>query len=309
MQLIGMRRLALALAMLCLMHAHVGIAAQEPRAPVVTTVQVAERVSLLQGLACNVLVVSGPDGALVIDHGLKREAASLRQAVASLAPAGIRATVLTHIHWDHVGASETLGLEGVEIIAHENTRKRMTEEWSAPEAPVGRFPVIQPYPDAALPTRTFPDSMHLRFGGQDIRILHYPGGHSDTDVVVFLPESDVVHAGDLFESNGFPIVDSFHGGTIDGYIRNVDAVIQEVGDKTVVVPGHGPVSNREGLRKYRAMLVAARARIAERIESGMTLEELLASDPTAGLYEGGTSWINPKLFVWTVFVDLTGQGR
>jgi glyoxylase-like metal-dependent hydrolase (beta-lactamase superfamily II) len=282
------------------------VAGQEPRQPAPT--QIAEGVYLLHGLGCNVTTVDGPDGVLIIDTGYKRDIERLRQAAASVDPAGIRKAIFTHIHWDHLGASEALGLDGVELIAHVNTRRRMTEEWRAPENPVARTPVIPPYPEVALPSVTFEDSMELEFGGQEIRVVHFPGGHSDTDAVVFLRDRNVVHTGDLYMSNGFPYIDVTHGGSLDRYIQNVQALIQRIDESTVVVPGHGPLSDREGLRRYREMLIAARDRIAALVQRGLTVEEVLASDPTAGLYEGGDSYLNPQLLVWAVYFEMTGQG-
>lgn len=282
------------------------IVAQETQAPAPTLI--ADGVYLLPGLGCNVLAVDGRDGVLIIDTGLKQSADRLFAAAAAVNPAGIRKAILTHIHWDHVGGSEALGLDGVELIAHTNTRQRMTEEWRAAESPVGRFPVIPPYPEVALPSVTFNDSIDLGFGDHQIQVVYFPGGHSDTDVVVFLRDQNVVHAGDLYESNGFPIIDFMHGGSVDRYIENVELLIQRTGENTVVVPGHGPVSNREGLREFRDMLVAARKRIAELVGQGLSLEEVLAADPTAGLYRSGESSIDPRFFVWGVYAELTGQG-
>jgi len=309
MRQVFLRRIKLGLIIPTLAFAPLPALCQEGQVPSATSTELAEGVYLLEGLGCNVLAVTGPDGVLIIDTGYKGRAERLKEAVASLGSGGIKKAIFTHIHWDHLGASESLGLDGVELIAHENTRQRMTEVWRFPEPPVGRFPVIQPYPEVALPSLTFSDTMNLRFGGQGIRVVHFPAGHSDGDAVVFFPDRDVVHTGDVFLSNGFPLIDVGHGGTIDGYIRNVDALIEEVADETVVIPGHRPPSNREGLRKFRSMLTGGRDRIAKQIDLWMTLEQVLESDPTVGLFEGGDSYINPQLFVWMVFLDLTGQGR
>ena len=183
----------------------------------------------------------------------------------------------------------------------------MTEDWITPETLGVRYPQIPPYPEIALPVLTFDQSLTTHFGDLEIRAVHFPNAHSDSDVAVFVRDRNVVHAGDLYLSNGFPIEDTFHGGTIDGVLSALDGLIALIDDQTIVVPGHGPVSNRAGLRAYRDMLTTGKDRIAALISQGLTLEQIVEADPTAGLYEG-ESWLNPKLFVWTVFVDLTGQG-
>ena len=122
-------------------------------------------------------------------------------------------------------------------------------------------------------------------------------------------DRNLLHTGDLYLSNGFPILDSYHGGTIDGILSALDGLIEIIDEHTVVVPGHGPLSDRRGLEAYRDMLAIGKDRIADLISEGLTLEEIVEADPTAGLYGDRDSWLDPKLFVWTVFVDLTGQGR
>jgi glyoxylase-like metal-dependent hydrolase (beta-lactamase superfamily II) len=151
---------------------------------------------------------------------------------------------------------------------------------------------------------TFEHYLKVHLNGRDTDLIFLPRAHSDADVVVFLRDQDVLHTGDLFLSNGFPILDSFHGGTIDGLISALDALIDLIGDDTKVVPGHGPVSNRQGLRTYREILARGRDRIAALMDQANTLEEIVAAQPLEGLYSAGESWLPPKLFVWTVYVDL-----
>jgi glyoxylase-like metal-dependent hydrolase (beta-lactamase superfamily II) len=180
----------------------------------------------------------------------------------------------------------------------------MEREWRTSEALGVRSPVIPPYPGSALPTVTFERSLKIRLNGWDTELTFLPRAHSGADVILFLRYQDVLHTGDLYLSNGFPILDSFNGGTIDGLLAALDAVIELAGDQTKVVPGHGAVSNRQGLQTYREMLARARDRIAALVEKGSTLEDAVAADPLKGLYPG-ESWLPPKLFIWTVYVDLT----
>jgi glyoxylase-like metal-dependent hydrolase (beta-lactamase superfamily II) len=151
---------------------------------------------------------------------------------------------------------------------------------------------------------TFADALTVHFGGHEIEVRYFPGAHSDADVAVFMREINLLHTGDLYLSNGFPIIDSFHGGTIDGSIAAVDSLINLIDDDTKIVPGHGPISNRQELCEYRIMISAARDNIAALIKEGKSLEETVAAEPTAGLFGRGKSWLSPQLFVWTVYEDL-----
>lgn len=158
--------------------------------------------------------------------------------------------------------------------------------------------------EIALPMLTLNDALTVHFCGHDIEIRHLPGAHSDSDATVFLRAANILHTGDLYLSNGFPPIDSFHGGTIDGLIDAIDTMIDVTDEDTVVVPGHGALSNRSELREYREMIAAARDRIAAMIDEGMNLEQIVAAQPTAGLFRRGESWVPAKFFVWTAYTDL-----
>ena len=278
--------------------------AQEATAVRVNSIEIAKDVHLLTGLDCNVVAVTGPESVLIIDNGSSRNYESLKEEIAKLSSDPIRIAINTHFHFDHVGANQALGVDGTMIIAHDHARRRMMTEWQIPETLGVSYPVIPPYPDVALPTLTFDRTLTVHFNGHEIEVIHFPNAHSDADVVVFVRDRNVLHTGDLYLSNGFPILDSYHGGTIDGLISALDGLIDLVDENTKVVAGHGPLSNREGLREYRQMLGVGRDRIATLIEEGKTLEESVAADPLADLYSKGQSWLPPKLFIWTVYVDL-----
>ena len=268
--------------------------------------EIADGVHLLADLSCNIVVVTGPEGVLLIDSGYVGEVEQLKGAIAGLGAGQARVAINTHFHFDHIGANESLSRNGVIIIAHGRARQNMQVEWRVPENSLGiTYGVVPAYPEEALPMLTFADAVTVHFGGHEIEVRHFPAAHSDSDSAVFLRDVNILHTGDLYLSNGFPIIDSFHGGTIDGLIDAVDTMIDRIDDDTRVVPGHGPVSNRRELRDYRSMLAATRNRIAEMIRDGKTLEETVAADPTAELYGRGESWLDPKFFVWTVYEDLT----
>jgi len=274
---------------------------QEPPA------EIARDVFLLSGLGSNVVAVGNGEGMLLIDNGQRSRVERLLEQVSMLGLGPVEIGVLTHFHFDHVGASATLGEAGATLIGHESTRERMTEEWDPPDSLGFRYGPVAPYPDLALPIFTFDKRLQVHFGVHEIEAVHFPNAHSDSDIAVYVRDRNVVHTGDLFLSNGFPIIDCWYGGSIDGQLAALDGLIELIDEETIVVPGHGPLSDRSGLRAYREMLENGKSRIAALIVDGLTLEEVVERDPTLGLYRGGDSWLDPKLFVWTVFMDLTGE--
>lgn len=268
-------------------------------------IKIADGVYLLGNLPCNVVAVIGSDGILLIDNGSADTAGNLKEMIAGFDTGPLRIVLNTHYHFDHIGANEHLAKDEWIIVAHENARRRMLAEWRVPDKWGLNYPVIPPYPDVALPKVTFADTLNIHFNGQTIEAVYLPNAHSEADIAVFLRDANILHTGDIYLSNGFPIIESFYGGTIDGVIAAVDALVDLINDHTKVVPGHGPVSNRQELRDYRKMIATGRDRIAALIEEGKTLEEIVAADPTVGLYGRGSSWLPPKLFIVSVYTDLT----
>jgi cyclase len=267
-------------------------------------IEIADGVHLLTGLSCNTIAVVGPDGVLMVDNGSVSDSKHLEKLIAQFDTGPVRFVLNTHFHFDHIGGNEVLAKKGAVIIAHKNGRLRMKVEWRFPEALGLGMPLVSPYPEVALPKLTFTDTLTVHFGGHRIEALHLPSAHSDADLAVFLRDANVLHTGDLYLSNGFPLTDALHGGTINGTIAAIGELIGLIDDDTKVVPGHGPISNRQELRVFQQMLEVSRDRIAMLIADGKTLEEVIAANPTAGLYTRGRSWIYEELFVRLVYADL-----
>ena len=181
----------------------------------------------------------------------------------------------------------------------------MLGEWSAPELdPDFKIP---PYPKKALPVITVSNSLTLHFNGDEIRMLYVPNAHSDGDLLFHFVKANVIHTGDLFFSNGFPFINISSGGTVEGMIKAADIILGMCDERTKVIPGNGPLSDREGVQGFKDLLVAGRDRIAALVKQGKSLDEAVAAKPAEGLYKGGKSWLSSDMFVKVVYQDLTGE--
>ncbi|MDP3517926.1 MAG: MBL fold metallo-hydrolase [Pseudohongiella sp.] len=231
----------------------------------------------------NIGVFSGPDGVLLIDDRYDRDTENLLVAVRSISDADIRFLVNTHVHPDHIGGNNNLAAYGVTILAHDDVRVRMLTELRIPRRGGITFP--QP-PPGALPVITYSDAISFHLNGEEVRVFIAPPAHTDGDSFVHFLGSDVMHLGDVFRTNMYPIIDVYNGGSFLGMIAAMELAIELAGPDTKVIPGHGSgVSNRAGMQEVLALLYDIRERVAALVAQGLTLEQTMVAAPTAHLDE------------------------
>ena len=220
--------------------------------------EVSGKVYLLQAAGGNIAASVGRDGVLLVDDQFAILAPKILAKVAEIGPGKLRLVLNTHWHGDHVGGNAVFGKEAT-IVAQENVRKRM----------------LATAPAEALPVLTFDHDVTLHFNGEEIQVVHLPAGHTDGDSVVWFTGSNVVHTGDLFFAGHFPFVDLQSGGTVDGFIAALDAILAKLPPGAKIIPGHGPLSERKDLETYRTMLVDSRELVRGWKKRGLTLEQAL----------------------------------
>jgi len=265
----------------------------------IRTEKLDEGVYMLTGSGGNIGVCAGQEGVLMIDSQYAGLTDKISSAVAAISDHPIRFLINTHWHFDHTEGNENLAKAGAVIFAHENVRKRMSTNQSilGSEVPAS--------PKAALPVVTFGQGMTFHLNGHEIKLIHIPYAHTDGDVVVHFPQSDVLHMGDIYFEGMYPFIDVAAGGSIDGMIRAVDQVLSMVDSDTIIIPGHGPLSNKEKLQGYRKMLATIRERVAQHLKEGKTLEEIVAAKPTQQFDEAmGQGFMNAEMFVGIVYDSL-----
>lgn len=267
----------------------------------VTVQRLRGNVSVLIGSGGNISVLSGPDGKLLIDGGIAVSQARLVAALDGIGPGPAKYVVNTHYHWDHSDGDAWLHDAGATIVAHDNTLKRLKEgtrviDWSF---------TFRAVPEGGLPTVTFKDDKTILFGDETV-ILKYRGtGHTDTDVTAYFRNADILAVGDIWWNGYYPFIDYSAGGSIDGVIRQVNDCIKASTNHTIIVPGHGDVSDRETLIEFRDMLVDVRKRVAKLKHQGKTLAETVAARPTAAYDEKfGKFLIDPAFFTHLVYMGV-----
>lgn len=277
------------------------LAADPPPVEIKTTA-IAGSVSMLEGAGGNIGVSSGPDGQFMIDDQYAGMGENIRKALAALGPQPLRFLVNTHWHGDHTGGNEGFGKTGAVIVAQDNVRKRMSTEQF-----IKMFDMRTPAaPAIALPVITFSESVSFHLNGDDIDVIHVAPAHTDGDSIVWFHKANVIHAGDTFFNGIYPFIDVSSGGSINGQIAAAERILGLGDEHTKIIPGHGPLADRAALRAYRDMLAKVRDRIAPLAKAGKTLDQVLATKPTAEFdAPWGKGFLKPEQFVAMVYASLT----
>lgn len=261
-----MRQTVMVAATLLLLPSIVGATQTQPDVQVKTT-KVSGNVYMLEGQGGNIGACVGPDGILIIDDQYERMAEKVRAALTALDPGPLEFILNTHYHGDHVGSNEIFGLEAT-IIAHENVRKRLTVPQQRGER------IVEPLEPSGWPVVTFQDRVNVHFNGEDIQFIHLSAGHTDGDGIVFFPKANVIHMGDLLFAGRFPFVDVDGGGSVDGYLKNLEWVMFNLPKDAQVIPGHGPLSTMEDVRAARDMIRETSEHVKKLIADNKNLGEI-----------------------------------
>ena len=269
--------------------------AQQQTSAEIQTLKVQGNVYLLTGAGSNIAVQIGDTGVLVVDTGKAETAEKVVAAIRRLSDKPIQYIVNTHMHDDHTGGNDVVrkaGLTyvganitgnltdagvGAQVYAHDNVLKRMS-------APTGVQAAVA---FGSWPTETYlSDRKQMFFNSEPIEIIHQPAAHTDGDSIVFFRRSDVVVAGDIYDTTSYPFIDLERGGSIQGEINALNNLLelaipgyQDEGG-TYIIPGNGFISDRPDLLEYRDMVTIVRDRIQSAIKKGMTLEQVKAAGLT-----------------------------
>lgn len=247
----------------------------------------------------NVLVSSGPDGMLIVDDKLQTMSEKLNAALSSVGDASLLKFVLnTHWHFDHTGNNAELGKTAT-IIAHDNVRRRMSTYQR-----IDTFQMdLPPAPASALPVITYDRSASVHFNGEELRLIHMPNSHTDTDSVVYFTKSNVLHTGDLFFNGIFPFIDIQNGGDVLSLTANVERLILMFPPDVTIVPGHGALAAMDDLKVYLRMLKETTGIVQAHLASGKSLEDIQAAGLPAK-WEGYAWMIDVPTFISIIHASL-----
>lgn len=243
---------------------------------------VKDNILMLSNKGGNIVISKGSDGLLIIDNGYSEQSKALADTLEKIGGKNkLQYIINTHWHGDHSGANELLGNIAT-IVAHDNVRTRLSASQSVPLFGMES----SHYAKQGLPSLTYPDSINIHFNDDTLTLKHYPNGHTDSDTVVFFKKANVVHMGDHLFYPMFPFVDVGNQGNAVNYAANVKAVLDQIDEQTIVIPGHGQITDKAGLRSFLAMLEGTVNEVKTMKVAGKTLEQV----QQAGLSNRWQKW-------------------
>jgi glyoxylase-like metal-dependent hydrolase (beta-lactamase superfamily II) len=270
--------------------------------PRLTLVPLRGGVELVRGgESGNVLVIRDGDDVMLVDAMGAADREPLRKTLGPLA-GGVRLVVNTHYHEDHLGGNAAFGPRAV-TLAHQSVPAEARKDTSIALLDWHR----SPSPADAIPLATIPGDASLTFGSHVVELFHLAHAHTGGDLAVRIGGADVLHTGDVYEIGAFPFIDVWAGGTMDGMIAAVDRLLSLAGERTIVIPGHGPPSNRAELAAYRDMLATVRDSVRSALSRKATLEETLALELAAPYAEGRGTPRAARRFVALVYLSSGGK--
>jgi cyclase len=232
------------------------------RATDLETAPVTDDVHVIYGLGGNVGVLRTDRGAVVIDTmTFRSQGARILELAEQLGGGPVQAVVNTHYHMDHTHGNPAFPA-GTKVIATDRTLAYLktvdADYWKGDAA-------------GTLPNETVHNEHELRVGNKTVRLIHPGRGHTDGDLVALFVEDRVLHTGDLFSNGRYPNIDLEAGGSVREWVGTIDRLLDLDFDR--VIPGHGPVTDRDALRAFQAFMRQLAEVGEQAARGGWSLEE------------------------------------
>lgn len=260
-------------------------------------------VSLVRGAGANVVAVPSAEGSILVDGGSAEHADAVLDTVRTSSDTR-RIAALFNTNWrpEHTGLNEAAGSAGARIIAHENTKLWLGNDFTV------RWEQRRhtPRPPHALPTETFYTTGRLDLDDETIDYGHVPQAHTDGDIYVFFRRANVLAVSDLLAAEGYPVVDYATGGWIGGMLRATEALLALTDDETLIVPAVGAPQRRAALEAQLELCTTIRAAVGQAYAKAQSLAEFIAADPAAQ-YRAARG--NPELFLELAYKGAWGHVR
>ncbi len=247
-------------------------------------------VHMILGAGGNIGVSAGQDGILIIDDQFAPLAGKIQNSLKSISSTPLKYLINSHHHGDHTGGNSHINHDNsVTILAHHNVRRRLK---------------VAGKKGNHLPVMTYSEGVTFHFNQDTIEVMHLPAGHTDGDSVIMFKKANVLHTGDLFFNGRFPFIDLNSGGSVAGYLANVDTVLSMIDAQTIIIPGHGARATKQDLQDFREMIAVTSDIVRQAKANNSDLKALIEK----GLGEQWQPWawqfISEQRWITTLYTDL-----
>jgi len=262
----------------------------------VKSYKAAESIYMIEGQGGNIGVFKGEDKTFIIDSQFSTLTEQLKKEISKISDKPIKFLLNTHYHYDHTDGNANFGKDGVHIIAHEFVYDKL-KNGTVIKAFGKEMPAA---PKEALPFLTHTKGFHLHEGDEDIDIVAYKA-HTGGDSAVFFRKSNVVHTGDIYFNGWYPFIDIGSGGSVKGMIAAMEDILSKIDDKTVIIPGHGAISNKKKMQRDLAMLKEVTSAVLNAKKAGKSKDEIVKI-PSIQKYDAeyGQAFLSTDKFVETL---------
>ena len=231
----------------------------------ITATQLDDNLYYLQGQGGQIGVLAGPDGVLMVDTQFAPLTERIVAAIRQISTEPIKFALNTHVHGDHTGGNSNLLAMGVTVMARDELRADL----ASAENPPTRLPMV-----------TYEGPVTFHMNGETVRAIPVPVAHTRGDTMVYFENADVLMTGDFYRSAGYPNIARQNGGTLEGMLLGLGSVIGRSGPDTRILPGHGPIVDRDAVRAHRDMMLVLVEQVRERVDQGMTEDQIVAAGLT-----------------------------
>jgi glyoxylase-like metal-dependent hydrolase (beta-lactamase superfamily II) len=269
----------------------------------ITASKLTDNLTIVTGAGGNIVILSQPDGLLLVNGSLPERSADLTKFLADqFKGQPVRALFNTAWRYEHTGSNEAFKKSGAKIMAHENTKLWIGADFYS-DWEKRRY---KPRPADALPNETFYTGGKMTFGTEPIEYGYTAQAHTDGDIYIFFPKQNVLVAGDLLAAGQYPIMDYVTGGWLGGFQTANTSLLKVATAETRIVPGTGPVQSRADLQAQSDMCNTMRDRLVKLMRQGMGPQDMIAAAPTK---EFDAKWGNPELFIKNAYRGMWGHVR
>ena len=218
----------------------------------------------------NIGVFNSKEGLIVIDNQWRTTYKQVKKALREISKSKVKYILNTHYHFDHIEGNNVFSKDGIPIISHHNVREKLKEQVQLYDG------FIQPaHNPNSLPNITFHKKMELNLEDETVEIFHFGPAHTGGDAIIKFKQGNVIHAGDVFVTYGFPFIDYSNGGSIYGFIHSLTQIIGIMDNETIVIPGHGPLCDINDVITLRDQINECYQRVKEGKSKGQSLDSIV----------------------------------